>query len=129
MKKKVKIIIIILIILLVIAVSAIGIRKIALTVTLNTDWTITQYGDNEGSQMMSFTIEGNKNGLVIVDGGYEDNDDQYNFLMNKIKENNNTVDAWIITHFDADHGGELLRIVKDSDISVKYLCCRYSRRF
>jgi beta-lactamase superfamily II metal-dependent hydrolase len=119
MNKKTKIISIILIVLIVLFVSGIVIRKNVLANIPNTNWTITQFGDNEGSQMMCFTIEGNNNGLVIVDGGYENNDDQYNFLMSKIKENNNTVDAWIITHFDSDHGGEFVRILSSSKINVK----------
>jgi len=85
----------------------------------NTKWTITQFGDNVGSQMMSFTIEGNKNGLVIIDGGYQDNNEQYEFLIEKIKKNNNVVDSWIITHFDSDHGGQFIRIVKEKDIKIK----------
>lgn len=72
-----------------------------------------------GGQMMCFTIEGNKEGLVIIDGGYENNDDQHNFLMSKIKNHKNTVDAWIITHFDSDHGGEFVRIANSEEDNVK----------
>ncbi len=85
----------------------------------NTKWKITQYGDNEGAQMMCFTIEGNKSGLIIIDGGYRDNADQSNFLKTKISENNNTVDYWIITHLDSDHVGQFLTISKLDSISIK----------
>ena len=86
----------------------------------NTEWKITQYGDNKGPQMMCYTIEGNKKGLIIVDGGYKDNDEQYEFIKNKIAENNNVVDAWIITHFDSDHGGVALRTIKEMEnIEIK----------
>lgn len=85
----------------------------------NTEWKITQYGDNIGKQMMSFTIEGNKYGLVIIDGGYKDNEEQYNFLKNKISENDNIVDTWIITHFDSDHAGEFVRFASENEIKIK----------
>ena len=31
------------------------------------------------------------------------------------EENNNIVDAWIITHFDSDHGGVALRTIKEME--------------
>ncbi|MBR2289493.1 MAG: MBL fold metallo-hydrolase [Clostridia bacterium] len=85
----------------------------------NTEWSLTQFGDNVGGQMMCFTIEGNKEGLVIIDGGYTNNEEQYEFLMGKIAEHHNIVDAWIITHFDSDHGGQFVRIAKDENLQIK----------
>ena len=86
----------------------------------NESWTLTQFGSNEGSQMMCFTIEGNEKGLVIIDGGYRDVEEQHQFLIDKIAEHNNVVDAWIITHFDADHGGEFVRIAnEENDVQIK----------
>lgn len=87
---------------------------------VNSSWTLTQFGSNEGGQMMSFTVEGDKEGLVIIDGGYKDNDEQYSFLMDKISKHNNVVDSWIITHFDSDHGGEFVRIAnEEKDVRIK----------
>ena len=85
----------------------------------NTEWTVTQFGENLHDQMMSFVIEGNKYGLVIIDGGYIDKEEQYNFLMNKIEKHNNVVNAWIVTHFDSDHAGEFVRIVQDSNVKIE----------
>ena len=84
----------------------------------NTAWRITQYGDNIGGQMMCFTIEGNQGGLVIIDGGYKDQEEQYQFLMNKISKHKNIVDSWIVTHFDDDHGGEFVRIAKEGNVLI-----------
>ena len=61
-EKKILLIICIIMILLIIA-------SIYFINNKNTEWKITQYGDNEGAQMMCYTIEGNKNGLIIIDGG------------------------------------------------------------
>lgn len=89
-------------------------------ITGNSQWTLTQFGTNEGSQMMSFTIEGNKNGLVIVDGGYRNEEEQNQFLMDKITKHNNIVDAWIVTHFDADHGGGFVKIAQEEkEVTIK----------
>ncbi len=86
----------------------------------NTSWKITQFGSNNDNQMMCFTIEGNKDGLIIVDGGYENSD--YNFLnlQSVIQKHNNKVDAWIITHLDSDHAGVLVNVLKNhNDIDIK----------
>lgn len=115
MKKK------ILIIFSIISITVLGIVSIYLINNdKNTEWKITQFGDNVGSQMMCYTVEGNKKGLIIIDGGYKDNQEQFEFLKNKINENNNVVDAWIITHFDSDHAGVFLKVQEElKDIKIK----------
>ena len=72
---------------------------------VNESWQIVQYGDDNGNQMMCYTIEGNKHGLVIVDGGYYDDEPQAEYVRKMIKDNGGKVDAWILTHFDSDHAG------------------------
>lgn len=112
MKKK-----ILIIISAIILIAAISIHFIN---NKNTEWKITQFGDNIGAQMMCYTLEGNKNGLIIIDGGYKDNQEQFEFLKNKIEENNNIIDAWIITHFDSDHAGTFLKIQEElKNIKIK----------
>ena len=71
----------------------------------NDAWQITQYGDDNGNQMMCYVIEGNKHGLVIVDGGYYDDEPQAEYVRGQIRDNGGKVDAWILTHFDSDHAG------------------------
>lgn len=116
MKKK------ILITLLLIIITILTIISIYLINNKNTQWNITQFGDNVGAQMMCYTVEGNKDGLIIIDGGYKDNQEQFEFLKNKIKENNNIVDAWIITHFDSDHAGVFLKVQEElKDVKIKKL--------
>lgn len=65
-------------------------------------WQITQYGDEGGYQYMFYTIVDNTGRLVIVDGGFEGNAD---VVRNVIKQHNNHVTAWIITHPHPDHVG------------------------
>lgn len=76
----------------------------------NTSWVVTQYGEDEDVQLMCFTIEGNKNGLVIIDGGYESDEETLKILEEKIKENGNVVNTWILTHFDEDHAGAYMAL-------------------
>ena len=112
MKKKILIIISVIILIASILIHFINNK--------NTEWKITQFGDNIGAQMMCYTLEGNKNGLIIIDGGYKDNQEQFEFLKNKIEENNNIIDAWIITHFDSDHAGVFLRVQEElKNIKIK----------
>lgn len=67
---------------------------------------------------MCFTIEGNSNGLIIIDGGYSNNDEQIKTLREKNAEHGNVVDAWIITHFDSDHAGVFVKL-KSDDNNIK----------
>ncbi len=76
----------------------------------NTSWVVTQYGEDEDVQLMCFTIEGDKNGLVIIDGGYESDEETLKILEEKIKENGNVVNTWILTHFDEDHAGAYMAL-------------------
>lgn len=76
----------------------------------NSSWKITQYGNENGGQLMSYTIEGNNNGLIIVDGGYENDEEMLDILNNMIQKHDNKVDAWILTHFDTDHAGAYMSI-------------------
>lgn len=128
MKKIYKVIIILIVALLVCSMLFFVSKKVTYKniqseklekIVKNTEWKLTQFGDNVEGQMMCFTIEGDKNGLVIIDGGYKDNEEQYNFLMDKIRQHGNVIDSWIVTHFDGDHGGEFVRIIKNENISIE----------
>ena len=77
----------------------------------NTAWTVTQYGEKNMPQMMCFTIEGNENGLVVIDGGYKDSEEDVNRILEVASKHNNEIDAWIVTHLDSDHVGVCLNII------------------
>lgn len=89
----------------------------------NSSWKVTQYGNNDsGRQHMCYTIEGDSEGLIIVDGGYRDNKETLEILKQKISEHNEVVDAWIITHFDDDHVGAYITLSEEiKNLKVKKL--------
>ncbi len=73
--------------------------------TAENNWTVTQYGsDSLENQMMFYTITDEDGHLVIIDGGHG-TDDEVDAVRSVIKEHNNHVDAWIITHAHPDHVG------------------------
>lgn len=78
----------------------------------DSDLLVTQYGQNDGQQMMSYMIRDNKNRLIMIDGGYET--DAW-MLREKIKQLGGHVDAWILTHPHADHIGAFYDIYKNPD--------------
>ena len=83
-------------------------------------WNMTMYGKPDGDNMMSFTIKSDVGGLVIIDGGYDYSEEDCRVLLEEIENNSNLVDAWIITHFDADHCGAFLKITEDHpEIEIK----------
>lgn len=88
--------------------------------TTNSSWTITEFGSQGEEQMMSFVIEGDVKGLVIIDGGYENVEGDVNNILETIKKHNNIVDTWIVTHLDSDHAGVCLNIMKNHpEVTIK----------
>lgn len=75
-------------------------------------WTIQQYGsDSDGSQSMFYTISNRKGKLIVVDGGWKQNEARVRSAIQKISKN---VDLWIITHPHPDHVGAFNAIVSNS---------------
>ena len=83
---------------------------LACSVLRETKYYITQYGNDDGSQIMFYTITDNNGGLIIIDGGTPEYADD---VRQVIQENGNKVDAWIITHPHADHVGAFNEIYSD----------------
>jgi beta-lactamase superfamily II metal-dependent hydrolase len=81
---------------------------IAIVITVQDPWKdregyqITQYGTTTGAQCMFYTIKDAKGNLVIIDGGYI-NDEAT--VANRIKKMGGHVSAWILTHPHPDHIG------------------------
>lgn len=125
MKKIVLVILLVIIIVCGIATYDSILDKSEVTVTPdaseeNSSWIITQYGSAGGEQMMSFSIEGNVDGLVIVDGGYENVEGDVNNILEVIKKHKNVVDTWVVTHLDSDHAGVFLNIMKNHpEVTIK----------
>lgn len=78
-------------------------------------WKITQYGSDDGSQYMFYTVESNNGDLVIIDGGYTSHKD---FVKSVIQGYDNHVTAWIITHPHPDHVGAFNEIISGNSITV-----------
>jgi len=88
----------------------------------NSSWTVTQYGNNYKAQLMCYTIEGDQSGLIIVDGGFYNDEEQLNVLEETINRHGNKVNAWILTHFDTDHAGAYMKIrERIQDLNVEKL--------
>jgi beta-lactamase superfamily II metal-dependent hydrolase len=87
------------------------------------EWIITEYGDPQGYQEMFYTIEDENKNLIIVDGGY-DYDEQN--VRDVIAEHGNHVAAWIITHTHPDHAGAYNAIAQNPEgIVVDHLYTVY----
>lgn len=79
-------------------------------------WTVTQYGDAGGNQLMFYTIEDKDNNLIIIDGGYDTDEAK---VRNVIENHGNHVSVWIITHPHPDHAGAFNAIMSNpGDIRV-----------
>lgn len=86
----------------------------------NSKWKITPMSSQGKEQMMGYVIEGDIDGLLIIDGGYRNVQGEVNNILDVIKKHNNIVDAWIVTHLDADHVGVYLNIVENHpEIKIK----------
>ncbi len=78
--------------------------------TMDTDWKITQYGDNNGRQSMFYTIKDTHGHFIVIDGGWTEDADTVRKIINK---NGGHVDAWILTHPHADHIGAFCEIYQN----------------
>lgn len=79
-------------------------------------WIITEYASASGSQSMVYTLEDVDGHLIIVDGGWTQDKDQ---VLERIADHGNHVDAWILTHPDADHIGAFNAIFSDDKASAE----------
>lgn len=68
---------------------------------LTSEYLVTQYPDATGQQAAFYTIS-NDSSLIIVDGGWPDNEAA---LRKVIAGHGNVVDAWILSHPHQDHAG------------------------
>lgn len=73
-------------------------------------WKVTQYGTEEDTQMMFYTVENSDGLFMIIDGGWNWNEEA---VRKVIKEHDNHVDAWILTHPHPDHIGAFNAIMKN----------------
>lgn len=76
---------------------------------------ITQYEDRTGIQGMFYTIETNRGGLIVIDGGNAGNAD---YVRSVIAEKGGHVDAWILTHPHPDHIGAFNELWDEMQRSV-----------
>lgn len=107
-------------IIILLCVFSLGVVYVLSKSNQNTEWNLTQYGKNELPQMMCFTIEGNKNGLVVIDGGYKSSAEDVDRIIKIAEKHKNKIDAWIITHLDSDHAGVFLNVVQNyPEIEIK----------
>ena len=85
-------------------------------ITMETDWKITQYGNNNGRQSMFYTIKDTHRHFIVIDGGWTEDADMVRRIINN---NGGHVDAWFLTHPHADHIGAFCAIYKDlKNISI-----------
>ena len=77
---------------------------------------ITQLGNISSRQMMGYVIKTNNNNLIVIDGGTKEDTDN---LIENILNNGRIVDYWFITHAHDDHAGAFVKIIKETDITVK----------
>lgn len=68
------------------------------------EWTVTQYSSTTGEQAMCYTIEDKDGNLSIIDGGY-DVDGDISQMLDIIRQHNNHVSSWVVTHPHHDHIG------------------------
>lgn len=75
------------------------------------------------SQMLSCLLQSAEGGLVVVDGGCEEDSD---YLLQAIADRGGHVNAWLLTHADADHVGALYNILDRESlggITVDHVYC------
>lgn len=70
---------------------------------------VTQYGIDDNSQVMFYTIKSPDGKLAVIDGGTKENAD---YVRQVLSEEGNNIDVWILTHAHEDHMGAFIEIFK-----------------
>ena len=116
MNKKIKSIIFILLVIIIL-ISIFGIKEIK-----KKKIELIQLSSQTNDRMMGYIIRTNNDKTIIIDGGM--NTDAEN-LKKYIKQYNNRIDYWFITHPHRDHAGAFIDIVENSEdikINKVYYC-------
>ncbi len=79
-------------------------------IMMDSDFKITQYGNNKGRQSMFYTIKDTYGHLIVIDGGWTEDADMVRKIINS---NGGHVDAWFLTHPHADHIGAFCAIYEN----------------
>ena len=69
---------------------------------------LIQLSMHSDRQMMGYIIKTSNNKFIVIDGGTVEDTDN---LLKYIKQNNNKVDYWFLTHAHDDHAGADRRTV------------------
>lgn len=72
-------------------------------------WIVTEYPEVGGAQGMFYTIEDKEGHFAVVDGGFNADADQ---VMDVIRQHDNKVDVWILTHPHSDHIGAFETLIE-----------------
>ncbi|MEE8886444.1 MAG: MBL fold metallo-hydrolase [Eubacteriales bacterium] len=75
------------------------------------EWRVVQYAGTSENQSMFYSIEDSSGGLVLIDGGWNQEGD-IEQVWSAIKKHRGHVDAWVITHAHPDHAGAFLGVMK-----------------
>ena len=92
----------VLLLIVAVAIACCTVGRLLVRAVVPTVWTVTQFASTQGNQIMSYTIEDNKDHFAIVDGGFGVDAE---IVWKKIQKHKHHVDAWIVTHPHPDHTG------------------------
>ena len=109
-------IILLIIIILIISTTIIGISKVNKNNQNKIE--LIQLSSQGPRQMMGYILRTKNNKVILIDGGTKD--DTQN-LKNYLKENNNKVDYWFLTHAHDDHVGAFLEIVNENEVKIEHI--------
>ncbi len=76
---------------------------------------LIQLSMHSDRQMMGYIIKTSNNKFIVIDGGTVEDTDN---LLKYIKQNNNKVDYWFLTHAHDDHAGAFSKIVNTTDVQI-----------
>lgn len=116
MNKKIKSITIILLIIIIL-ISIIGIKEIS-----KEKMELIQLSSQTNDRMMGYIIRTNNGKIIVIDGGMDTDAEN---LKKYVKQYDNNIDYWFITHPHRDHVGTFIDIVENSDdinINKVYYC-------
>ena len=90
----------------------------------------TYYGGEKLNQKMGYIVLTENGKIIVIDGGYRDEAEEFLKLIKSISANKPVISAWFLTHLHDDHIGLFEEIIKKyySDVVIENIYYNFPTR-
>lgn len=88
------------------------------------------YGGEKLNQKMGYIVVSNNGKIIVIDGGYSDESEEFLKLLKEIGGEKPTISAWFLTHLHGDHIGLFADVIKNhfSEVTIEKVYYNFPSR-